>query len=380
MSVRIAAADRMLRGAMLLTAYRTALRAGMPAIDAIWNRDLNWKGSDHTPEAFARFMVQRTVGMWGDINRLPVLRSQVGAMMGQFRIYELNYLSTLHQLMTRMGPEGRVSAALMMGSVGMLGGTMALPFAQNGLQALQAVWGWFTGITPDLEADLRHAVDWMQPGAGDIVMHGASRDALGIDLGTIGFGDLLTRYMQSPADMAGAAVSAPIGALVRANERFQSGQGTGAILRELMPAAVKHLISALYPETGLASAATGTRVMSASSLSGADRVRLGLGFEPTAVARQYERVGESLNAIDSYRAALTKAENRMANRIAAGDDAADAAAELADVLQRGTEAGVFSETTAAEARRLIAQRVRERIAPEAGSRTMQRIQAAQQPP
>ncbi len=85
----ISAADRMVRGGMLLSAYRTAQRAGMPTIDAAWNKDLVWKNGEHTPEAFAKFMVDRTTGIWGDINRLPVMRTQLGGMIGQFRNWRI---------------------------------------------------------------------------------------------------------------------------------------------------------------------------------------------------------------------------------------------------------------------------------------------------
>ena len=73
-------ADRMIRGGMLLAAYRTAEREGMDAINRVWDRDQLWAGEpEKTPEHFARFLTDRSAGIWGDPNRLPVCaRSSAG--------------------------------------------------------------------------------------------------------------------------------------------------------------------------------------------------------------------------------------------------------------------------------------------------------------
>src|SRR6266446_2728474 len=182
-------------------------------------------------------------------------------MLGQFRTYELNYLSTLHQMMWRMGPEGKVTAALMLGGLGMLGGAGALPFVQDGAKAVETVWGWINGLQPDFQADLRRATDsLMGPGSGEAFLHGAR--PFGIDLGTIGFGDLVSRNVQSPLDFTGAAISSFAGGAHRAWQRLNTGQGEMAAARELVPNTVKHMIDGLYPEAGLTSATGASKIMS----------------------------------------------------------------------------------------------------------------------
>jgi hypothetical protein len=59
---------------MLLAAYPTAEREGMDAINRVWDRDKLWAGEpEKTPERFARFLTDRTDGLWP---RMPARRSR----------------------------------------------------------------------------------------------------------------------------------------------------------------------------------------------------------------------------------------------------------------------------------------------------------------
>lgn len=375
----VSAADRMVRGSMLLSAYRVADRVGMDAINKVWNKDLLWRAAPvKTPETFAQHLVDQTVGVWGDLNRMPIARSALGGMLMQFRQYETGYLGNLHSMMWRMGPEGKVTAAMMLGGLGMLGGAAALPFVQDAEKAVDAVYKMIAGIDPDVEASLKHSIDALSPGMGETFLHGAKPG--GIDWGGVGFGDIASRNIQSPLDLAGAAVSTFAGGPYRAWERYNTGQEPLAAAREMMPNAIKNFIGALYPEAAVTSAATGTRVLNPDQISEADRAKMGLGFQPEARALKYEQIRESARLRDSYTNAVTLAENRIANLLARGesDQARAALADAAAMIGRGESQGVFTANEVTQFRRQLAGKLQQRLAPEVGSRTQQRITATQQ--
>jgi hypothetical protein len=375
----ISAADRMIRGAMLLAAHRTANRVGMDAINRVWDRDLNWKNHpDKSPAGWAQHMVDRTAGIWGDVNRIPILRTQLGGMIGQFMTYETNYLSTMWQMMSRMGPEGKVSAALMLGGLGLLGGAAALPFFQDAEAAANWLYGKIAGIDPDLKGSLKNAIDSLDPGAGETMMHGVR--PFGVDMGSIGFGDLLSRRMQDPLGLLGAGVSMPITAVGRAVERYRSGQDALSVARELMPSAVKHLIGGMYPETALASATHGTMAMAPSQLSAADQAKMALGFEPEILAKHYEQVDEQLRHASAFKSAVSLGEDRIANLQSRGEDTRPAIAALMQTVAQGERAGILPPSEMAEVKGGLRARLAQRLHPEIPSKAMQRYQAAQPQP
>lgn len=376
----VSAADRMIRGAMLLSGYRLAKRVGMDAINRVWDKDLNWRNAPKkTPEAFGQFLVDHTVGVWGDVNRMPLMRSHLGGLVGQFRTYELGYISNVHQMMTRMGPEGKVTAALMLGGLGMMGGAVALPFAEDAEEAAELVWKTITGIEPDLKVALKDAMNAMVPGSGEMVVHGPAREVTGIDWSGLGFGEILTESMGA-LNTIGAAVSTFGGAPYRAYERYQTGQEPLAVVRELLPNAVKNLIGSLYPETALASAATGTRVLAERQLSDADRLKMAFGFNPEIRAEKYEKITEIGRLRDSYKAAISKAENRVANLIARGENPGEAYREAGKIILDGQKAGVFTPHEAQEFRNILRAKLRNRLHPEIPSRMQQRVSVSHQNP
>lgn len=369
----VSAADRMTRGAMLLAGYRTADRVGMDAINRVWDKDLNWRNApEKTPEAFGRFLVDQAVGVWGDVNRMPVMRSQLGGMLGQMKLYEAGYMSNLHQMMTRMGPEGKVTASLMLGGLGMMGGLTALPFIGDAEKAAEWVYQMIEGIAPDFQADLKHALDALiGEGGGELVLHGARPG--GIDWSGIGFGDIVGKNVQSPLDLAGAAVSTAVGGPYRAYKRADSGQGALAASQELMPNAVKHFMQALYPEISLYSASGASK---AQPPSDADRLKTGLGFQPEAKAVHYEQVRAATQAKQSYEHGLTLAENRIANLQDRGEPTAQALTDATALLTKGMQAGIWTKAEVARFDADLRRKMAQRANPAMGSRTQQRFEAA----
>lgn len=292
-SSNISAADRLIRGAMLLSAYRTAQREGMDTINRVWDRDGVWQNTEKTPENFARFMVDRAAGRWGIDNRMPVARSLLGGMMMQFRAYEANWLSTAHQLMWHMGPEGKVSAGLMLAGLGLTAGAVGLPFAQDAEKAYEGVYKLVTGVDPNLEEHVAQYFhdDPLGIGAdiGKSILYGTQ--PFGIDLGGLGFGDIVGRQSQTALDMAGAAASIFLGAPYRAYER--GGQSALAQWAELMPTSLKNLVRAygVIPEEGVRTL-KGDVTIPRNRITEADQAKAAAGFRPAAwadVSRENER-------------------------------------------------------------------------------------------
>lgn len=374
----VSAADRLVRGAILLAGYRTAAREGMDAINRVWDRNLNWRNAAaKTPETFGQFLVDHTVGIWGDINRMPALRSQVGGLIGQFRTYEIGYLSNLQNMMTRMGPEGRVTAALMLGGLGMLGGVTALPFIDDAEKAGEWAYKQIIGMAPDLQADLRDAMDsLMGKGTGNIFVHGARPG--GVDWSGIGFGDLISRGARSPMDLFGAALSTFTAAPMRAYQRYQTGQGAPAAGAELLPNAVRHWLDAMYPEIAAYSASGKSKIE--SQMSDADRLRMGLGFQTATRAEKFDKIGEASRLRSNYTNAVALAENKAANLFDRGDQAGarQAIQEAMGVIAAGQRAGIFTPQEIDRYQRELRGKIAQRMNPALPSRMQQRIEAARQ--
>lgn len=379
-SSNVSAADRMVRGSMLLSAYRTANKVGMDRINEIWNKNERWnKTTEKTPENFARFMVDETVGVFGKSNRMEVARGNLGGALFQFRTYETGYLSNMHQMMTAMGPEGKVTAALMLGGLGMMGGAMALPFVDDIEKAAGGVWKMINGVDPDIEKNLKEAMDGLfGPGGGDVILHGMY--PLGIDWSGLGFGDTLSKQVRSPMDIAGAAVSTFTGAPYRAWERARTEQPIMSIARELMPNAIKNAIGALYPETVLTSAATGRPVMSPEQLSTADRAKMAAGFHPEVTTKKYQDIRQVSNQADHFIKSMDLAENTIANLMAQGRnaEAQQAIQDAMQVMVKGMQAGVFTNREMQEFNSKLRQKIIQRMYPDLGSKMQQRVHAAQQ--
>jgi hypothetical protein len=367
-------ADRVTRGGMLLGAYRTARRVGMDRINAIWDQDLLWRNEqEKTPERWAQFMVEKTSGIPGNWNKMPLMRGALGGTIGQFRTYEVTWMSNLWANASRMGPGGKIAAAIQLGALGLMGGMAAQPFIKEAEKAANFVYGMIMGIDPDFETSLRDAFDVIAPEWGETLVHGFR--PFGVDLGSgIGFGDPISRYLQDFADLFGALPGAVMKQPYRAWERANTGQGPLAASEELLPVAVRHMLQALYPETAVAAAATGKPMMDPNQLSDADKLKIGLGFQPAAKAIQGEEIRRTSHAFGAYKAALDKAENRIANLRARGEPIDEAMSAWQNLIRQGMQSGALPMRETAIARRDLMLKLRQRLHPEIPSKLMQRMQ------
>jgi hypothetical protein len=252
-------------------------------------------------------------------------------MLMQFRSYELNYLSAMHQQMWHMGPEGRASAFLMMGSLGMMAGALGLPFAQDIEKAYEWAHKTITGVDPNIN---EHFLQFMQTDpmglgaqAGQSVLYGV--EPLGIDIGPgLSFGDALSRNARTPIDALGPAASILVGGPMRALQR--SGQSGMAQAAELMPNAFKNLARAfgVYPEEGVRSVA-GKVVVKPQNITAGDQAMVAMGLRPTDIGDPYRR--------DERAYRLNQAHNSAAQALNRRLQAFEGSAILAQ--QRGDTAG-----------------------------------------
>ncbi len=160
------AAERTNRLVTFIAAYRLAQNpVVMNKINETLRKDGQWtefrKERQRTPEDFATFSVEETQFMQGKINRSGVMRGP-GTAIFQFKSFMLNYL----EILARMGffgagsYRGGARFAAMAGLMGMLvltSGLMGLPGAEDGIEILDALVKYFTGVDPQFERRIREA-------------------------------------------------------------------------------------------------------------------------------------------------------------------------------------------------------------------------------
>jgi hypothetical protein len=337
-SSNVSAADKLVRAAQLLAAYRLANQVGMDRINRVWGRDQLWAATqEKTPEAFAQFMVRKTVGISGQLNSIPLFRSQLGRFMFQFRNYEAGYIQNMFQLFKNMGPEGILAGTLMMGGMTLFGGLAATPFfvdaeeAGNWLMKLfDKEWpGWEEHIRQASE-DFGHEVLGVK-GAGEVAMHGFRPG--GIDWSSIGLGDLLSRELNADtgSPTLGAALSSLYRTISGAISRETSGQDPKSVLFELLPNALKHALQSFYPETMAEPGVSGKYTQ--PPMSEADRWRHALGFQTETAALSREPHQRYVQLRKQYQDITDNAITRYTNLIAQGRTA-EAETTMRTVMQQ----------------------------------------------
>lgn len=380
LSSNIAAADIANRASMALAAFRLAKNpAIMAKIEKVWGENESFKrmveSEGLTPSTFARFMVDQANGIWGSRGRMPVARNWLGSTAVQFKNFEVNYLSNMNMLMRRMGPEGKLAATMMLGGLGALGGVAALPFSQDIEGAAQWMYGMVTGINPDIDADLAQFAEdeGLSKASAEMVLHGPSR-ALGLDLGSLGFGDVIGQNTMSPLDVF-PSVSIFAGAAQRAYQRYQSGQEPSAVVAEGLPNAVKNVVLGLdvYPKQGIETP-SGNQILTAGQITSGMGAMKALGFTSSDVSRAYEERNRQFDLTSAWKGATSALEQKAANLTvramharATGDEAGAASIEaerrqaILDGVHKGAIGNIRSFSVA------VMQHVIQHTAPEASA-------------
>lgn len=297
----MSATDRLQRVAMLLGAFRYAQTVGMDKINRLWIKgDRSWAAEpDKSPENWAKFMVRRVVPGGGEANLAPMMRNPIGAMIGQFQTYALNYLSTVYQLMTRMGAAGKAAGAMMLGGAFMLGGVTILPFVTLAMKAAEAVYNFFSSEDIDLKTELLRAAEAMgfNSHVGETILHGFSRNVLGIDLSSLAVTNFLDDMGRSGSAQPGLEALGPAAGLLsaglKAKARSDHGESTAAVAAELLPSAVRNFVKGVfvYPEQGVRTLRGGksAQVLSPEQMGTWEKGAAAVGFPSAKLARAYEQ-------------------------------------------------------------------------------------------
>lgn len=311
--------DQLNRSAVALAAYRMARApGGMEKFMQAWGDNEVLKRmiakDGETPETMARFMVDEGLFVWGERNRSWLQRlSGVGTMLFQFKNFVTNAFSTMVKFMRRMGNPGRKAAMFLLGSLLMIGGVTALPFAKDAENALDSGYKIATGIDPDISTKLQDFM--LDSGLGkwvsDTVLHGLPYSTLGVDLSQrLGFGEEVNRTIQG----LGTWGAAPGIFMRAAKEGLQAitSDDTWRHVANAVPSAVGHLINAfkVMPEEGLKSA-SGKTVIPADKLTAADKFWTALGFTPSHVSEARDVNAHNARMVANYKERLGATYDRL---------------------------------------------------------------------
>lgn len=301
-------ADVTNRGGVALAAFREAqdpMRLALAnqrwsRMSETYRRLIQREGA--TPETFARFMVDQTAGISNPANRPPVMRGKLGATEGQFKTFVATWLSNAYFLGTKAGPEGKIAATMMLGTLASLGGINAMPFIDDVKTAVTWLSKLIGGIDPEINQhmdDLASSLG-MNKIASDAVLHGIPYATLGVDLGSrLGFGEEMRRNLDSPLgampNILGHAVS-------ESWNRYSSGQSAAAVAAAASPNAIKNVLlgTKVWPEQGIRTQ-YGAQVLTPEQLSPTDRFWRTIGYQPASVANRYEKRKEMLDEMTTHR-------------------------------------------------------------------------------
>lgn len=356
--------DKINRSSMALAAYRLAQRPG--ALDRIaqaWGDNEIFRRMVErdglTPESYARFMVDEGLGVWGQRNRAPMQRGALGTMVFQWKNYYAQQLAELTKMMTRMGPEGKKAAALMLGTIAMSAGALGLPFAKDIGTLVNAIWNAATGDSGDVQEKLQTAL--VSAGMGkegaEAVLVGPSRYFLGVDLAPrLGFGDQVSNSLQ-PWEAFGAVpgMIARLGSAIP-QEVKQGRYGRAAT--ELAPAVVRNPATAfgVYPKEGVRTR-PGSQVIPREKITLQDQIARALGFQSAHIARAYEERRRVSELGTRHREKVRNAVARIADLSTEAADAR-AAGDMAAVRRLEAE---MARVAASAGVRLTAQQIIQRL-------------------
>ena len=277
----------------------------------LFNEMVDANGGRVTPDLMAQWMVEETQFVMGKINRQRIARGP-GAAVFQFKTFTMQFIRNLYQNSTKMGPEGKMAATLMLATLMLTAGLDGLPFAEDMRDISEAVYSFLTGTDVDFERQLRAMlVDiGFSKEMAEVIMKGPSRLA-GMDLGArIGQGNFIPDASMS--DMLGIPAAASYERIKESIERTHQGQDMAA-LAALMPKAVRDLMwaSVIMPDEGVVSR-SGTRLVAPSEIDATDIGMKMLGIQPAKFARRYE----SMFSNQRVARATVKAKSNIYDRLA----------------------------------------------------------------
>lgn len=314
-----------------------------------FNRRVSFVAAYHTaqqegianPFAFAEKAVIETQGLYNKGNKANLARGAVGATVMTFKQFSTHYLEFLTR-MWKSGPEGKKAVAVALALLLLMGGAGGLPFADD-LDDLIDTLGQAMGHDTNSKRWKRQFIA-KTLGLGDAAAEVATRGltalpGVPLDLSLrMGMGNLLpatglflrsntdtAKQLLEVAGAAGGLASSVKDGVTKALGGDVAGGAMGA-----MPLAVQNMLKAIQmAQTGEYRNAKGAKVM---GVDGVDALMKGIGFQPSEVARESAKVGETMRSIQLAKNVEGEIAGKWAQALADGDTAGAAKArkELAD--------------------------------------------------
>ena len=314
-----------------------------------FNRRVSFVAAYHTaqqegianPFAFAEKAVIETQGLYNKGNKANLARGAVGATVMTFKQFSTHYLEFLTR-MWKSGPEGKKAVAVALALLLLMGGAGGLPFADD-LDDLIDTLGQAMGHDTNSKRWKRQFIA-KTLGLGDAAAEVAARGltalpGVPLDLSLrMGMGNLLpatglflrsntdtAKQLLEVAGAAGGLASSVKDGVTKALGGDVAGGAMGA-----MPLAVQNMLKAIQmAQTGEYRNAKGAKVM---GVDGVDALMKGIGFQPSEVARESAKVGETMRSIQLAKNVEGEIAGKWAQALADGDTAGAAKArkELAD--------------------------------------------------
>jgi N12 class adenine-specific DNA methylase len=268
-------AEQFNRRLTFLAAYQAALDMGKEAVRA--------KGFEDAYD-FAKRALAETQGLYSKVNRPNFGRGPIGSVLMTFRQFSITYL----EMLMRMPWQQRLVALALL-TLG--AGVEGWPFAEN-LEDVIDTLGQSLGYNTNSKKELRNLV-------GPWLMHGLS-GMTGAELsGRIGLGRMFPGTQQlklSDARRDTNDLGGPFGSLMQAAHdaamAAQAGNlaGPSGAAAKLLPTALKNMAAGVQMGfTGHYHDSTGRATTATTFYDAALKF---FGFQPTAVARESEVVGD----------------------------------------------------------------------------------------
>lgn len=281
-------------------------------------------GRNGTPTDAARFMTDETQFIGGKRGRPPVMRGP-GAVILQFKQYPANYFRLLSKNLSSMGPQGKMAATLMLGTLAAGAGVEGEPFVQDILKAYEGAAKMATGIDPMIEYRFANALRDMglSPEAAEMMMHGATRGTPVDMSGSLGMGNIAPDDTSILSSIP--VLSATLGKANEAIQRYNSGQplaAAGTVAQMVLGRGPSDLIKGLgqLPSEGYQTQ-YGDLVIPPSQITPGEIAAKSLGFQPTQFSRESEFRQTEKRLKSATQQASSELLSNIAKNIALADDA-----------------------------------------------------------
>jgi hypothetical protein len=324
-------AEQFNRRVSFISAYQTAQQEGMP-----------------DPFKFAEQAVIETQGLYNKGNKANWARGSFGATVMTFKQFSTHYLEFLNRMATTGAPgskqraDGRRAVGIALAIVLLTAGAGGLPFADD-LDDLIDTIGQALGHDTNAKRWKRKFIA-QTLGMGDTAAEVATRGltaipGMPIDLSLrLGLGNLLPAtglFLRSNIDtsrdvMEVFGAAGGLASNVKDGVKKALGGDVFGGGMKAMPVAIQNMAKAAQMwDTGEYRNQKGARVMEVGALDGAMKF---IGFQPSAVARESNRVGETLRTVQLAKNVEGEIAGALAQALADGDSVGVAAARrrLAD--------------------------------------------------